>query len=103
MAGRRRVAESVDRRRVVAAADRLQAPETSPSARHRPAGNGSESVRSVAPVVDLGARPVASAGPDADCPCPADQAALGVAAAAWSPARFCLIETGYIALIPVGG
>ena len=55
---------------------------TSPWALHRAAGIANGSFRSVVPEVYLGGGSAASEGPDADWACPADQAALGVEAAA---------------------
>ena len=50
------------------------------------------SVRSVVQAPCLAAGSCALRGPGVGCPCPADRAPRDVAAAAWSPARFCLIE-----------
>ena len=88
-AGRPRVAE------VVAAALRRAeaAAGTSRSAPHRLADAARGSVRSAVPAEVAGAGAVASQGPAAGVAGshrPADQAGRGVAAA-WSPARFCLI------------
>jgi hypothetical protein len=51
------------------------------------------SVRSVVQAPCLAAGSCGLRGPGVGCPCPADRAPRDVAAAAaWSPARFCLIE-----------
>ncbi len=94
-------AEADDLRRVGAAVRQAEAAvcllevaaiESSRSAPHRGAACAPGSVRWEVPAVGRGAESDASQGPDAGHPCPADRAALGVAAAAWSSARFCLIE-----------
>lgn len=84
--GLRRVAEEVGHRRGAAAV------ATSRSAPHREAGNAHGSVRSAVPAAFQDAGAVASPGRVAGCPYPADQAVRVVAAAASSPARFCLIS-----------
>ncbi len=61
------------------------------SAPHRAAVCACGSARSEAPAAGSGAGSDGSSGPRSGPPCLAGPAALGVAAAAWSPARFCPI------------
>jgi hypothetical protein len=95
-------AEAEDLRRVEAAVRQavaeaacfreVAALESSRSAPHRGAACAPGSARWEVPAAGPAAEFDALRGLDAGHPCPADRAALGVAAAAWSSARFCLIE-----------
>src|SRR4051812_27010424 len=98
----RLVAAAVERRAVVAAVGRRGAMVAEAVAvvtgisrlvPHREAACAHESVRLVVQALCRDAGSCALRGPGAGCPCPADRAPRDVAAAAaWSPARFCLIE-----------
>ena len=93
--GHRRVAEAAGHRRVAEAAGRrwgVEAAATSRSAPHREAGTANGSVRSAVPAAFQDAGAVALQGRVAGCPQAADLVGRGVAAAASSPARFCLIS-----------